>query len=153
MTLPLWAISLFALAVVLLVAEALLPTHGVLGVGAVLSVLAAIVVCYVIDLWLGTGVFFGTVLAAPLLGALAVRVWPHTPVGRRVILPPVKSERPADRVLVGQTGYTVSELRPMGIVEFDLDRVEAISEHGIIDPGRPVKVVAVQAGRPMVRAV
>lgn len=153
MTLPLWAISLFALSVILLAAEALLPTHGVLGVGAVLAVVAGLVVCYVIDFRLGTGVFFGLVLVAPLLGALAVKVWPHTPVGRRVILPPVTSERPADRVRVGQTGYTVSELRPMGIVEFDLDRVEAVSEHGIINPGKPVKVVAVQGGRPTVRAV
>jgi membrane-bound ClpP family serine protease len=151
MTLPLWAISLFALGAVLLLAEALLPTHGVLGVGAVLAVLAGIVVCYVIDFWLGTGVFFGTAIAAPFVGAVAVKVWPHTPVGRRVTLPPVEAPAPVERVHVGQTGYTVSELRPMGIVEFDLDRVEAISEHGVITPGQPVRVVAVQGGRPTVR--
>ena len=32
-------------------------------------------------------------------------------------------------------------------------RLEDISEHGLIDPGRPVKVVAVSNNRPTVRAV
>ena len=153
MTLPLWAISLFAVAAVLVLAEALLPTHGVLGVGAALATVAGVVVCYVIDFWLGTGVFFGLVLATPLLGALAVKVWPHTPVGRRVTLPPVRNDPPPSRLAVGQAGTTVSELRPIGIVEFDFDRVEAVSEHGMIAPGHRVKVIAVQNGRPTVRAM
>jgi membrane-bound ClpP family serine protease len=148
-----WAISLFAVAAVLVVAEALLPSHGVLGLAALLAVVAGIVVCYRIDFRLGTGAFFATVIATPLVGALLVKVWPHTPIGRRVMLPPVQNAPPPSPVRVGQAGTTVSELRPIGIVEFDLDRVEAVSEQGMIDPGRRVTVVAVHDGRPTVRAV
>jgi membrane-bound ClpP family serine protease len=153
MTLPLWAIMLFAIGAVLVLAEVLLPTHGVLAAAAVLAVVGGVVACYRVDFWLGTGAFFGTAILTPLLGALLVKVWPHTPVGRRVTLPPVQNTPPPTTVRVGQAGTTVSELRPTGIVEFEFDRVEAVSEHGLIDPGRRVTVVAVHDGRPTVRAM
>ena len=60
---------------------------------------------------------------------------------------------PEPTVRVGQPGVTVSELRPMGVCEFESGRIEAISEHGMIEPGRMVKVVALSGTRPTVRAV
>jgi len=50
----------------------------------------------------------------------------------------------------------VSQLRPMGICEFaslqgSSLRVEAQSEHGIVEPGTTVRVVALVNNRPTVR--
>jgi len=156
MTNPQLAILLFGIGVALLAGELLLPTHGLLGVAGAGAILAGVVTCYVIDFWLGTGVFLGTVIATPFAGALAMKLWPKTPIGRRVMLQTVAGEAPrGPTVNVGQTGVTVSELRPTGVCEFDsIGRLEAISEHGLIDPGRAVKVVAVGSNnRPTVRAV
>jgi membrane-bound ClpP family serine protease len=153
MPLPQLAILLFGIGVALLLGELLLPTHGLLGIGGGGAILAGVVTCYRIDFWLGTGVFIGTMIATPFVGALAVKIWPKTPIGRRVVLPPVIDIVAEPTVRVGQTGVTVSELRPMGLCEFDAGRLEAISEHGMIEPGRPVKVVGLTNNRPTVRAV
>ena len=153
MPLPQLAILLFGIGVALLIGELLLPTHGLLGILGGGGVVAAIVVCYMIDFWLGTGVFIASVIATPFAGAAAVKLWPKTPVGRRVVLPPVFDAVPEPTVRVGQPGVTVSELRPMGVCEFESGRIEAISEHGMIEPGRAVKVVALSGTRPTVRAV
>ena len=155
MTNPQLAILLFGVGLALLAGELLLPTHGLLGIAGAGSILAGIVTCYMIDFWLGTGVFLGTVIATPFAGALAMKVWPRTPIGKRVMLTAVAGEAPRGATVnVGQTGVAVSELRPTGVCEFDaVGRLEAVSEHGIIDSGRPVRVVAVVNNRPTVRAV
>jgi membrane-bound ClpP family serine protease len=149
------AILLFGIGLALLVAELLLPTHGLLGVAGVGAILAAVVTCYVIDFWLGTGVFLGTVIVTPFVGALAMKLWPHTPIGKRVMLQTIAGEAPrGPSISVGTSGVAISELRPTGVCEFDsIGRLEAVSEHGMIDSGRPVKVVAVVNNRPTVRAV
>ncbi len=153
MPLPQLTILLFGIGIALLLGELLLPTHGLLGLLGGGAMIAGIVMCYRIDFWLGTGVFLATTIATPFAGAAAVRIWPRTPIGRRVVLPPVIDVLPEPTVRVGQTGITISELRPMGMCEFELGRIEAISEYGMIDPGRTVKVVGLTNNRPTVRVV
>lgn len=152
---PQLAILLFGIGLALLAGELLLPTHGLLGVAGAGAVLAAVVTCYLIDFWLGTAVFLATVIATPFVGALTIKIWPHTPIGRRIVLQTVAGQAPQGAsIRVGDSGVAVSELRPVGICEFDpLGRLEAISELGMIEPGRTVKVVAVVGNRPTVRAV
>ena len=60
---------------------------------------------------------------------------------------------PTAAVAVGQTGVSVSELRPMGVCAFGPDRVEASAEHGTIPPGSAVEVIAMVDRRPIVRAL
>ncbi|HEV2296637.1 MAG TPA: NfeD family protein [Tepidisphaeraceae bacterium] len=153
MPLPELAILLFGIGVALLLAELLLPAHGIIGVLGGLVIAAGIIVCYVIGFWLGTGVLLGLAILSPFIGAATVRIWPRTPIGRRVVLPPVVDPLPPPRVRIGQTGVAVSELRPMGTCEFGDSRLEAISEYGMIEPGREVAVVALTNNRPIVRAM
>jgi membrane-bound ClpP family serine protease len=153
MPLPHLAILLFGIGIALLLGELLLPTHGLLGIAGAGAILGGVVTCYRVDFWLGTGVFITTMVVTPFAGAMAVKLWPKTPIGRRVVLPPVIDAIPEPTVRVGQRGITVSELKPMGVCEFESGRVEAISEHGMIDPGRPVTVIGLTNNRPTVRAV
>jgi membrane-bound serine protease (ClpP class) len=154
MTLTTLVILLLLAGIVLMVAEALLPTQGLLGVVGAVAMLAAVVACFRLDSRVGFALLAGLVLAAPFAGMLWVRLYPKTPVGRRMILGPVASEAPAaPAVSVGQTGTTVSELRPMGTCEFGADRVEARAERGTIPAGARVRVVDVVDRRPTVRAV
>src|SRR5688500_11648181 len=148
------SLILLAGAVVLLVGELLLPTHGVLGLMGLLCLAGAIGVTFYINRWLGLGVFLAAVVASPFAWAIGLRIWERSPVGRRVLLPPADVARPVIPVKLGQVGTAFSELRPMGEVDFDNDqRMEAISERGIIRAGQKVKVVNVTNGMPTVRAV
>ena len=77
----------------------------------------------------------------------------RTFLGRRLILKPIESPLQLSAIKVGQTGIAASELKPLGMCDFGLDRVEVISEFGIVPAGTAVRVVAVIDNRPTVRAV
>src|SRR5213075_448314 len=106
------AIILAALGIVLLISELLLPTHGVLAIAGLSSLVATIVLCFLMNIWLGIGsMAMGTALT-PIVGAWLVHVWPRTRIGRELVLPSAdKAPRPLEPLLVqiGQTGQTVSE--------------------------------------------
>jgi membrane-bound ClpP family serine protease len=143
---------LLAIGVILLVGELLLPTHGMLGVVGVSAALTAVAVAAMRSPWAGLLLAVALMLLTPVFWSLALRIWPRTPIGRKVLLPEIDSTPPAPPVTVGQAGVVVSELRPMGICEFPGGvRVEALSEHGIVEPGKTVTVVALVNNRPMVR--
>lgn len=142
---------LMAIGLVLLVAELLLPSHGVLGLGSAGCILGAIVVASRQNAWAGLALLVGVAAMTPFAWVAFVKIWPKTPVGRRVVLPPVTNDAPPAQVRVGQTGVTMSELRPIGVCDFDGVRVEAQSEHGLVEPGQTVRVIALVNNRPMVR--
>lgn len=153
MTYTEWAIFLSVAGIILIAAELFLPTHGLLGALGACAVIGALVFCFLINIWLGTAAFVGTTLATPFVFALAIRLMPKTLVGRRLVLPPINNPVPPMPVQIGQVGLTVSELRPMGICEFDGQRVEVLSEYGMIPPGQKVQVVNLHSRKPTVRAV
>ena len=147
------AILLALAGVVLLVAEMLLPSQGILGVAGAVGLAACVVVCFRIDSRVGFGVMVAMVVAAPFAAMLWVKVWPKTAVGRRMILSPVSTEASAATVGVGQQGVALSELRPMGVCTFGTERIEARADRGTIPPGARVQVVEVVDRRPTVRAL
>jgi membrane-bound ClpP family serine protease len=154
-------ILLFAAGVLLVVAEVFLPSHGVLGVLGAIGLVAGVIVCLSVNQYLGLVAALTLVLLLPFATALWLKVWPHTPVGKRLILGPAERQGAATppRVYVGQVGVVVSELRPGGVCEFGgsgaaaSERIEARAEHGVIPAGRQVEVIAVVDHRPLVRAV
>lgn len=153
MTLLTIAILLFVVGVVLLAAELLLPSGGVLGVLGGCALAGGVVACFMIDRWLGLAVFIGGVIASPFIGAWMVRMYPKTPIGKKMILTGEQTVIRPPPVHIGQTGVAVTHLRPGGEVEFEDERVEVISDRGIISAGRTVRVVAIENGRPIVREV
>ena len=134
------AILLASVGIVLLLAEVLLPTHGVLGFLGIVGLFGAIGVCFWIDQWLGLGVLLAAMIASPFVATWMINLWPRTPVGKRLILRPLApSQEPTPLVTLGQTGVAISELRPMGECDFGDRRLEAISEYGMIAAGQQVK--------------
>ena len=142
---------LLAIGVILLIAEVILPTHGALGVLGIGAAVAAVFVAAAHNPWAALLITVALAVATPFVWTL----WPRTPLGRRIVLPPIETPLPQPPVRVGQTGVALSQLRPMGLCEFDggAVRVEAASEHGIIETGTAVKVVALVNNRPTVRIV
>jgi membrane-bound ClpP family serine protease len=107
---------LIGIGIAMLVAELLLPTHGILGVIGLIALAAAIGVCFWISEMVGLIVLIGSVVVSPFAVNLAMKIWERSPVGRRMILQPVDSTVLPAGVRIGQIGVAMSELRPMGEV-------------------------------------
>lgn len=146
-----WIILLSLLGVVLMVAELLLPTHGLLGVAAIACFAAVIGICFAIHRWLGVGVLAGAVLLSPLIGAMMLAAWQKSPIGKRLTLTTTVGEPDRAAVMIGQTGVAVSELRPTGECEFGEHRLQATSDSGLIHAGTRVRVIAFANGVATVR--
>lgn len=142
---------LLVLAAVLILAEMMLPTHGILGGLAVLCFLAIIVLCFYINQWFGFGVLMASAIATPFVGSWLVSYYPKTRLGRKLILYDEKTVAPPPPVHIGQEGIAASRLMPSGEAEFGPQRVEVIAEQGSIDAGQRVRVVSFINGRPAVR--
>jgi membrane-bound ClpP family serine protease len=143
--------ALFAAAAVFWIAELMLPMQGLLGVLGSGAIIAAIVVGFRINQWLGLSMLLGVLILSPFVAALVVNIWPRTPIGRLLLLPRVHSVVVPPHVGVGQIGVTVSELRPVGCGEFNQQRFEVKSEAGLIPPGSRIKVVNILNGKLIVR--
>lgn len=151
-----WGWLLIALAGLLVVAEFLLPTSGILVLVAFVAAAAGVFV-----LWAGEGRTHGLIgllvilILGPATIAFGVRVWPHTLVGRRIIgEAPVPAPVLPDRgevAMVGREGVVLTELRPVGTVEVDGKRYDAISEHAVIPVGARVKVTGREVAQLKVR--
>jgi membrane-bound serine protease (ClpP class) len=94
-----------------------------------------------------------------IAGALALlRVLPHLPFGRRLVLATdmqanlgYVSAPESDRGWLGRTGIALSPLRPAGIAEIDGTRVDVVSDGGFIAAGAPIEVTRTDGNRIVVR--
>ena len=146
------------LAILLLLAAALLaaidlfvPSGGVLitlsGLAAAASIFSGFASSFDAGLVISIIVF----AAIPALAILAIRVWPHTPIGRRILLAP-PSPQPAEsanslRSLIGHVVISRWPLLPTGQIAIAHQRFQARSTDGQpIDPGHRIKVVNAPEG-------
>ena len=92
------------------------------GIFAAIALVAGVGTCFWINQYVGLAAAITLVVLMPFATALWVKVWPHTPAGRRLILgPPVAPDPGAHETTPpqpGQVGVVVSELRPGGLCEF-----------------------------------
>jgi membrane-bound ClpP family serine protease len=137
----------YAIGVVVLLADLFVPSQGILVVVG-LGVLA-----YGLFEAFQIGVTVGLINALVLLIALpagfivVIRNWHRTPIGRR-ISPPNPMLTSQDRLpvsdlesLLGTTGKAMTYLRPVGICEFNGKRFECKAEYGVIAAGVEVEAV------------
>jgi len=162
---PAWMwVMIFAIAAaILFVLEIAIPSGGLLGIIALTCLIAADIALFFVSAGAG---LIGLLVSAALVPAaivVGVKVFPHTFVGRRLIL---SDRQPTDdqvrytatgdedyRDLVGQRGVVQSEMHPIGTVRFDSRRVECLSATGIIEPGTTVEVISVNGFEVKVRPV
>ena len=81
-----WPAAILFLSVALLVLEMFIPSGGILGFLSVVALIASIVVAFHnggIDF--GTGFLIVTTVVFPTMIVLAMRWWPQTPIGRRIL--------------------------------------------------------------------
>jgi membrane-bound serine protease (ClpP class) len=101
----------------------------------------------------------GVFVALPILGSIVFYLWPRTPMGRSLVMPPEDATVAAMPVLLeleqlrGRIGRTVSPMRPAGVVDFDGRRVDCMTEGLMVDAGQWVKCIEVKAGKVVVRQI
>jgi membrane-bound ClpP family serine protease len=159
-----WGIALLGAAILLLVLELFVPSGGVLGVLAAGSTIAGIVLLFMHDVTWGI-IALGVVLVlGPMAITFGLKVFPHTPVGRRLILggnvteeDKIRQRQAADAEraklmgLIGATGKAMTDLRPVGVVVIDGKRYDALAEGPWIDAGSNVRVTVVDGPHVKVR--
>lgn len=147
-------ITLFVVGVILLVLETVLPGL-IAGAIGLLCIIAAVIRSYIVfGPQTGTAVLFGTLVGLMIGTMLWLKFFPGSPMGRafasRSTVGEIRTERPE---LLNQTGVALTPLRPSGTAVINGRRVDVVTEGGMIDRNTPVKVVAIEGMRVVVRAL
>jgi membrane-bound serine protease (ClpP class) len=144
-------VILFAVGILMLVAEIFIPSHGVLSVAATGFLVAGIVQTFrYAGRDAGIASVFACLVIVPSLAYVAIKYWPKSPIGRRIAPPnPTLTEHdtsvPVAELarLVGHAGTSTTTLRPVGVCMIDGRRVNCIAEYGMIDAGKKVRATRV----------
>lgn len=164
-TLLLVGLGLLALSLLLVVMEVFVPSAGLLTIGAAASAITGLVLLFRYDpKWCLAGAL-GLLIGAPVVLSFALKVWPSTPIGKKMLLGETTEEelaakrqaeidtRDRRRALIGAEGEAVTALRPVGMVRLGGERYDALAETGIIEAGQRVRVTSVQDYQIKVRAI
>lgn len=149
-----WVITLLVAGAVLMLLETILPglIAGILGL---LCLIGGVIQAYVVfGAEIGNYVLAGVVVALMIGTFLWVKYLPTSRAGRvfasKSIGGNVNAERPE---LLHQSGTTLTTLRPCGTALIGGRRVDVVTEGSFIEPQTPVKVVAIEGLRVVVRAL
>lgn len=151
-TLIVWSVLLLGAAMALFVIETFVPSGGIIGITAAVCLIAGIVLLFGVDTTYGLIASTVALLALPFLVAFTLKMWPHTPIGRALMLKDQQDDsgeaehrHPPAAVgpSVGDTGRAVTWLRPVGMCVINNRREECLAVGGTIEPNAQVRVVAV----------
>lgn len=155
-----WPILLLLAALGLLVLEIFIPSGGLLSVLAAICLVSSLVVAFLASFQFGVTMTGIAVFAVPTLLAAMLKWWPHTPIGKMIlvarpedpddVLPDTEEFRGLD-ALIGRRGASKNDMLPSGVVVIGGKPYDAVSEGMPIDAGHPIKVVHVRTRRLIVR--
>jgi membrane-bound serine protease (ClpP class) len=107
----------------------------------------------------GLVILIVVVVGFPVLAVVTFRVWPQTPIGRRILLGsrtsqdvlPDTAGRRNLKGLEGKVGVAKSQMLPSGAITIDGRTIDAFSEGMPIDVGQRIVVISVRGTRVVVR--
>lgn len=160
-SLLIWGILLVGLSLLLLAAEAFIPSGGLISIVAAAVAISGVVCLFKVDWrWGLTGI--GTVVVlGPLVFLFALQLMPSTRVGRKLLFGEQGEDRPVlaeDAVheldaLIGVEGVVLTDLRPVGTIRLGDQRVDALAETAYLPAGTRVRVVSIEGTSIKVRAI
>lgn len=147
-------ITLFVVGAILLLLETVLPGL-IAGIIGLICIGAGVVKSFIIfGPQTGSYVLAGALVALMFGTFLWIKFLPDSRAGRifasHQTVGEIHTERPE---LVGQAGTALTPLRPSGTAVINGQRVDVVTEGAMIDRHTPVKVVAVEGMRVVVRAL
>ena len=81
-----WSIILLGIGIAVVVLELFVPSAGVLGVVAAVCFVSGIVLGFFSSFQAGFIMLIITLLLVPILLMVMVKIWPSTPIGRRILM-------------------------------------------------------------------
>lgn len=145
------AIILYISAIVLALVDLYVPSAGTLLVLSFVAAVGSIMFAFRAGMTSGMTMLTLVFASVPILAVVAIRVWPHTPVGRRIVLGlPPEQPRSANEQqnelaqLIGHVVVSEYPLMPSGQITIDHRPYNALVEAGYIDSGQRVEVIAVR---------
>jgi membrane-bound serine protease (ClpP class) len=145
-------VTLLVVGAILLLLETILP-------GMIAGIIGGL--CLIIGVVLGysefgfqTGTWILCVVLVAVVGGFCVwaKVFPQTRFGRAFISKGVTGNIGAEKPeLLHQTGTAFTQLRPSGTALINGRRVDVVTEGSLIEKGTPIKVVALEGMRVVVR--
>ena len=155
-----FAVLLYVLFVVLLVAEVFVPSGGLISVCAVACLIGGTFIFFKQSTVAGiAGVVFGIIMIPSVLRC-AYKAFPHTRFGKSVTLAPPERQQgdavpdtPELREMLGAVGVVLTPLRPVGMCDFAGRRVECVAESGYVKKGKRIEVIDVESTQLTVRLI
>jgi membrane-bound serine protease (ClpP class) len=154
------AVFLFIACAILLVIEIFVPSFGFLTVCSIACLISGVAIFFdygPFSGWIGVAT---AVILIPIVWIITYRIFPKTPIGKKLILGKPDSGRGDGipdhqdlQALLLKTGIVRTPLRPVGTCEFDGRRVECVSEKGFIEINRKVQVIRVEGPQVTVRVI
>lgn len=149
------ALVLLLIGLALIVLELLFPSFGVLGIGAALALLAAIVLAFRVSHSTGISVLISTAVLVPAAVLLGMKLLPKSPLGKVLVAQgPSFTDAAAvdrrDRELLHREGVAENLLRPVGTALFEGRRVDVTTRGEAIEAGSRVRVIEVEGNRVVV---
>jgi membrane-bound ClpP family serine protease len=150
---------LIVVGIALAVLELFVPSGGVLAFLSIASIFAAVFLGFRSGPVVGLTILVAVVIGMPAGFGLAVKWWPHTPIGRRILLRvgggedvlPDNDFHRGLKELVGRTGEAKSKMLPSGAILVDGRTIDAYTEGVPIEPGQRVIVLDVHGTHVLVR--
>jgi len=157
-------IALLGASLLLLIAEAFIPSGGLIAVLSAGCAIAGVVVLFNHSAAWGWTGLASVIVLGPVAFFGALSLLPETPFGQRLIgaeteeekalrLEQERAEAEAIASLVGAEGTTLTACRPVGEAQIEGERYEVQAEGGILEAGTPVRVVSANRRSIRVRAV
>jgi membrane-bound serine protease (ClpP class) len=153
-------VLLIILGAVLLVLEIFIPSFGLLTICAVAAEVGGIWLFFKMSPamgWVGVGV---AAVLVPIVWVITYKMFPKTSFGKSVTLEGPEREMgdaipDTDELLemIGKTGVVISPLRPVGMCDFDGERLECVAETGFVETDIAVEVIHVEGTQLTVRTV
>jgi len=155
----LWAVLCLAIAFILFFIEIFIPSGGLLGILSFSALVGGIALLFKVDTTVGLIGAIAALLAIPFLFALAIKIWPNTPLFKYILLktpstpsPPAAGDAPMP-VSVGDRGRSLTALRPVGTCLIHHQRLECLADGKVIEAGIDIEVVGVDGMQIKVRSV
>jgi len=159
-----WGLALLAVGVLLVIVEVFIPSAGVIAFTAAACSLAGIVALFKYDTTWGFIGILSVMVLGPTAFGFAMKVWPSTPMGRRMMGAKSPEELETDRLaaeeerkrwlsLLGAEGVALTDLRPVGVVRIDGRRYDALAETTMITKGQKIRVTILEDNQIKVRAI
>ena len=150
-------ILLTVIGLVLIVAEVIFVSMGILGLVAGGTLLTAIFFAFQVSTGFGIAIALVEAIAAPIVLMWSFKILPMTPFGKRLILsgPPTDGSSAAGNEelssLVGKSGVTITALRPAGHARIDNARIDVVTRGEMLEKGCAVVVHEVSGNRVVVK--